>query len=233
MLSKLTSPNALQIKISFATAYDFNQLIHAICSPPRRFWPPPRPARPVDFWPCPSLPCPAPWKNCFPVHPWYLANKPGDYFAYLEKYLVASRQRYMNSCSPLPSAWDKVRIVKWQNWWGNKYMLIQVLWVCCFEKLKRIDFQHMSLLLPSCADIDKLLRNYWNHMFLADVERSCVAGDGNHVNLAETSQRVRQAEAARPVAWARPLFDVRPFDTNVTARKKSHISICTSHCFRW
>ena len=232
MLNELISLNAVQIKISFAAAYDFNQLIHALCSPLHRFWPLPRPDPPRRFLALP-LPAPPREKNSFSLHPWNLANKPWDYFAYLGRYLVASRQRYMNSCSPLLSTWDKVRIVKWQNWWGYKYMLIRGLWVCCFEKLKRIDFQHMSLLLPSCADIDKLLRNYWNHMFLADVERSCVAGDGNHVNLAETSQRVRQAEAARPVAWARPLFDVRPFDTNVTARKKSHISICTSHCFRW
>ena len=157
------------------------------------FDPFPAPTRPVDFWPCPSPPRTVK-KNSFSVHPWNLENKHWDYFAkfaYLGRYLVASRQRYMNSCSPLLSTWDKVRIVKWQNWWGYKYMLIRGLWVCCFEKLKRIDFQHMSLLLPLCADIDKLLRNYWNHMFLADVERSCVAGDGNHVNLAETSQRVR------------------------------------------
>ena len=64
----------MQIKISFAAAYDFNQLIHAACSPPRPLPTPqiltpspPRPAlwgrggsppRPVDFWPCLSPPRP-------------------------------------------------------------------------------------------------------------------------------------------------------------------------------
>ena len=145
MLSKLTSLNALQIKISFAAAYNFNQ-IHALCSLPCRFWPLPRRrflALPLTAQARPTL-----WKNSFPVHPWYLENKPWDYFAYLERYLVASRQRYMNSCSPLPSAWDKVRIVKWQNWWGNKYMLIQVLWVCCFENWKELTFNTCHCCCP-------------------------------------------------------------------------------------
>ena len=43
----------MQIKISFAAAYDFNQLIHAVCSPPQ-----PLPAPQILT---PSPPCPALW----------------------------------------------------------------------------------------------------------------------------------------------------------------------------
>ena len=73
----------MQIKISFAAAYDFNQLIHAVCSPPRPLPAPqiltpspprivgkggvPALPRPEEFWPCPSPPRE---KNIFPVHPW-------------------------------------------------------------------------------------------------------------------------------------------------------------------
>ena len=53
MLSKLTSHDAMQIKISFAAAYDFNQLIHAVCSPPQ-----PLPAPQILT---PSPPRPALW----------------------------------------------------------------------------------------------------------------------------------------------------------------------------
>ena len=50
----LTSLNAIpQVKISFAVAYDFNQLIYALRAPP---WPRPHPA---DLDPIPTLPCPA------------------------------------------------------------------------------------------------------------------------------------------------------------------------------
>ena len=55
MLSKLTSHDAMQIKISFAAAYDFNQLIHTVCSPPH-------PAPPRE-------------KNSFPVHPWWIGSR--------------------------------------------------------------------------------------------------------------------------------------------------------------
>ena len=51
----LTSLNAMQIKVSSALAYDFNQLIYAVCGPPR----------PADLDPCPlprflALPRPVP-----------------------------------------------------------------------------------------------------------------------------------------------------------------------------
>ena len=52
----------MQIKISFAAAYDFNQLIHAVCSPPRRFWPLPRPAPHCGEG---GVPCPAPSRRFF------------------------------------------------------------------------------------------------------------------------------------------------------------------------
>ena len=62
MLSKLTLLNAMQIKISLSAAYDFNQLIHAVCSPPQphRFlaWPLPAPPRPVKKIASPSIPGP-------------------------------------------------------------------------------------------------------------------------------------------------------------------------------
>ena len=48
MLSKLTSHDAMQIKISFAAAYDFNQLIHPA--------PAPAPPHPADFDPFPAPP---------------------------------------------------------------------------------------------------------------------------------------------------------------------------------
>ena len=49
----IASLNAMKIKISFAVAYDFNQLIHAVCSPPR-----PLPAPQILT---PSPPHPALW----------------------------------------------------------------------------------------------------------------------------------------------------------------------------
>ena len=51
----LTSLNTMRINISFAVAYDFNQLTYAVCSSPRRFR---RFPRPVNFWPCPCPPRP-------------------------------------------------------------------------------------------------------------------------------------------------------------------------------
>ena len=51
----LTSLNAMGIKISFAVAYDFNQLIYAVCSPPHRFRPLPFPAPPPRFLALPLL----------------------------------------------------------------------------------------------------------------------------------------------------------------------------------
>ena len=42
----LTSLNALKIKVSFVFAYNFNQLIYAVCAPPH----------PVNSWPCPNPP---------------------------------------------------------------------------------------------------------------------------------------------------------------------------------
>ena len=51
---KLTSLNVMQIKMSFAAAYDFNQLIHAVCSPLRPLPALYRPHRP------------APWKKYLP-----------------------------------------------------------------------------------------------------------------------------------------------------------------------
>ena len=63
MLSKLNSLNAMQIEISFAVAYDFNQLIHAVCFPP---WHLPAP----QIWtPSPPRPAPPREKNSFPDHP--------------------------------------------------------------------------------------------------------------------------------------------------------------------
>ena len=49
-------PTSLMKCESFAVTYDFNQLIYAVCSPPRRFRPFPAWPRPIYFWPCPSLP---------------------------------------------------------------------------------------------------------------------------------------------------------------------------------
>ena len=45
----------MQVKISFAPVHDFNQLIHALCSPPR-----PLPASPNTVGRGGSRPCPAP-----------------------------------------------------------------------------------------------------------------------------------------------------------------------------
>ena len=48
--------NAMQIKATSAVAYDFNQLIYAVCAPPcpdLRLRPLPCP---TDFWPWPALP---------------------------------------------------------------------------------------------------------------------------------------------------------------------------------
>ena len=63
MLSKLTSLNAMQIKISFAAAYDFNPLIHAVCSPPRPILAPqiltPSPPRPALWGRGGSRPAPS------------------------------------------------------------------------------------------------------------------------------------------------------------------------------
>ena len=56
----LASLNAMRIKISFAVAFDFNQLIYAVCSPP---WPLPVPL--CRFF---TLSLPALWKS-FPVRP--------------------------------------------------------------------------------------------------------------------------------------------------------------------
>ena len=42
----LTSLNALKIKVSFVFAYNFNQLIYAVCAPPH----------PANSWPCPNPP---------------------------------------------------------------------------------------------------------------------------------------------------------------------------------
>ena len=82
MLRKFTSLTTMQIKISFAAVYDFNQLIHKVCSWPRRFWPLPRPAphcgeggegfpalpHLIEFLLCPSLPRPVK-KISFPSIP--------------------------------------------------------------------------------------------------------------------------------------------------------------------
>ena len=61
---KLTSHDAMQIKISFAAAYDFNQLIHAACSPPRPLPTPqiltPSPPRPALWGRGGSPPRPVP-----------------------------------------------------------------------------------------------------------------------------------------------------------------------------
>ena len=39
----LTLLNAMQIKVSSAVTYDFNEPIYAVCAPPRRLRPLPRP----------------------------------------------------------------------------------------------------------------------------------------------------------------------------------------------
>ena len=68
----------MQIKISFAAAYDFNQYVprpadfDPFPAPPRTVGKGgfPAPPRPIDFLPSPYPPCPAREKNSFPVHPW-------------------------------------------------------------------------------------------------------------------------------------------------------------------
>ena len=59
--------NAIQIKVSSAVAYDFNQLIYAL-APPQRFRPLSRPAlpHPIDFW---TYPAPPSEKMPFPPIP--------------------------------------------------------------------------------------------------------------------------------------------------------------------
>ena len=81
----LTLLNAMQIKVSSAVTYDFNETIYAVCAPPRRLRPLPCPtpshrflprsASTHRFMPCPTpyhrfLPRPAsPVKKPFPLHP--------------------------------------------------------------------------------------------------------------------------------------------------------------------
>ena len=47
----LTSLNALKIKVSFVFAYNFNQLIYAVCAPPHRV----KKTFPVHHWLKPSV----------------------------------------------------------------------------------------------------------------------------------------------------------------------------------
>ena len=124
------------------------------------------------------------------------------------------------------------------------------------KKLKRIDFQHMSLLLllkwGHWQAVEKLLKS---HVFGRDVERFCEEIDV--ANLGETNpwgegDRVKWATCGRGdpylmferdilqystifynILQYSTIFDVwvrlAP-STNVTGGKKSHISIRTSRC---
>ena len=53
----------MQINVSSAVAYDFNQLLHALCALPLTADLEPCPTPPEDFWPCHALSHPAPRKN--------------------------------------------------------------------------------------------------------------------------------------------------------------------------
>ena len=66
MLSKSNSLNATQIKIPFVAAFDFNQLIHTVCSltaPPRPTDLDPFPAPPHRFLALPLPAAPRPEKK--------------------------------------------------------------------------------------------------------------------------------------------------------------------------
>ena len=86
----------MQMEISFAAAYDFNQYTQYVPCPtgapappsPVDFDPFPAPPRPtlwgdggvpghpcpIDFWLSPPRPAPSRERNNFPVHPWYTAS---------------------------------------------------------------------------------------------------------------------------------------------------------------
>ena len=92
----------MQIKISFAVAYDFNQLLHAVCSPPHRFWPLPRDLpycgeggvpRPAPSHRFLALPLPAPSR---PVKKIASPSIPGMYYIHVHHFCNIDNQGGIN-----------------------------------------------------------------------------------------------------------------------------------------
>ena len=75
-----------------------------------------------------------------------------------------------------------------------------------WKNWKELTFNTCHCCRFSNGDIDKLLRNYWNHMFSVDVERDFVRWKWIWVKL--ICEERATGWSGGPVAHERPLFDV-------------------------